>query len=165
MGPSVHVHSDAVYTIKNGREKNGCMILRLHPNVLPCKWEEGSFLPSIQTWKHRDFLTNAPIPTNTFSLKDISQVGWLWVFTSLSFLFSIFIILSPHMLFLSLSLPYCFPSSPCLSSSFTLSHRALCLLPQASCVYISVVYFYKCQAVFLPSVYWSTERRERGKER
>lgn len=35
-------------------------------------------------------------------------------------------------------------------------------LPQASCVYISVVYFYKCQTVFLPSVYWSTERESDG---
>lgn len=75
----------------------------------------------------------------------------------------------------SLFLPYCFSSSlcfipfliqaPCLSSSFTLSHRALCLLPQASCVYISVVYFYKCQTEFLPSVYWSTERRDKERGR
>lgn len=75
----------------------------------------------------------------------------------------------------SLFLPYCFSSSlcfipfliqaPCLSSSFTLSHRALGLLPQASCVYISVVYFYKCQTAFLPSVYWSTERRDKERGR
>lgn len=41
----------------------------------------------------------------------------------------------------------------------------LCLLPQASCVYISVVYFYKCQTVFLAFVYWSREKemeREAG---
>lgn len=129
---------------------------------------------SIQTWKHYDFLAviahkHTLIPTNTFRFRDISQAVWLWVFSSFSFLFSIFITLSPLVLFLSLFLPYCFSSSlsfiqfliqaPCLSSAFTLSHRALCLLPQASCVYISVVYFYKCQTAFLPSVYWSTERR------
>lgn len=66
-------------------------------------------------------------------------------------------------------LPYCFSSS--LHRSFILfliqaRCFSFCLfpshikplarsfsLPQASCVYISVVYFYKCQTVFLPSVY------------
>lgn len=38
-------------------------------------------------------------------------------------------------------------------SLYPLSVRWLALRPQASCVYISVVYFYKCQTVFLPSVY------------
>lgn len=53
---------------------------------------------------------------------------------------------------------------PLLSLHCSLSHRTppspllpsvplLGLHPQASCVYILVVYFYKCQTVFLPSVY------------
>lgn len=75
--------------------------------------------------------------------------------------------------------PYCFSSSlhrppPTFYSvshsssllfflSLSLSYRARSFsLPQASCVYISVVYFYKCQTVFLPSVYWSTESEGDG---
>lgn len=42
------------------------------------------------------------------------------------------------------------PTPPSTLSPFA---RSLALRPQASCVYISVVYFYKCQTVFLPSVY------------
>lgn len=72
----------------------------------------------------------------------------------------VFPIISPLPLFLLLI------QAPCLSSSLSLSHqppfRSPGLLPQASCVYISVVYFYKCQTVFLPSVYWSRERERDG---
>lgn len=80
---------------------------------------------------------------------------------------------------LFLFLPYCFShhlsiatfflsliQAPCLSFSLSLSHqppfRSLGLRLQASCVYISVVYFYKCQTVFLPSVYWSRDRESDG---
>lgn len=74
------------------------------------------------------------------------------ILCSLSFGALLFSIISPSLLysvshsssvlfFLSLSLSY----QPSLARSVS--------LPQASCVYISVVYFYKCQAVFLPSVY------------
>lgn len=75
---------------------------------------------------------------------------------SLSFPALLFFIISPLLsfsvfhsnsllLFLSLSFSY----QPFFTHAVS--------LPQASCVYISVVYFYKCQTVFLPSVYWSTE--------
>ena len=74
------------------------------------------------------------------------------ILPSLSFPALLFFIISPSLrysvshsssllFFLSLSLSY----QPTLTRSVS--------LPQASCVYISVVYFYKCQTVFLPSVY------------
>lgn len=61
-----------------------------------------------------------------------------------------------------------------LSRHFSLSLRtppstllpSICSLglhPQASCVYILVVHFYKCQTVFLPSAYWSGEWENEGR--
>ncbi len=71
--------------------------------------------------------------------------------------------------FLFLFQAHCFSFSLPLSYINPLSLTRSVSLPQASCVYISVVYFYKCQTVFLPSVYWSTERegdreREAGRK-
>lgn len=67
---------------------------------------------------------------------------------------------------LSIAPLFCFSFMLPAFLSLMLSHQPpfhpLHLLPQASCVYISVVYFYKCQTAFLPSVYWSRERERDG---
>lgn len=138
---------------------------------------------------HKNIHTGRLIPINTYGLQDISQGLWLWVFIYLSFSFSSFIIhlpfifsLSSASLLPSLFLPYCLSSSLHCSHFFCFSFKLcaflsllhshissfclLCLLPQASCVYISVVYFYKCQTVVLAFVYWSREKEmEREAER
>lgn len=62
----------------------------LHPNALPCKWEEGSFPPSIQTWKHYDFLT-VIAHKRADSHKHIQvarhQSGWVVMSFHLAFIF------------------------------------------------------------------------------
>lgn len=151
----------------------------LHPNALPCKW--GRFICTLHSnletlWlPHCHRTQTRRFPQTHSGCKTSVRLGG-YEFPLRFHFYSPFSSFPHPSCSFSLFLPYCFSLSlcfilfliqaPCLSSSFTLSHRALCLLPQASCVYISVVYFYKCQTVFLPSVYWSTERRgdkERGR--
>lgn len=87
------------------------------------------------------------LPCPALILSSLSFSALLFFITSPLLSFSVFHSNS-LLLFLSLSLSY----QPFFARAVS--------LPQASCVYISVVYFYKCQTVFLPSVYWSTESQE-----
>lgn len=151
---------------------------------------------SQHTRTHMQAHTFDCVHTYAHRLRDISQALWLWVsslfhfhspvssFSRLSCSFPpprlsplfpfpalLFFIFSLHR---SLYFCFSFKFPAFLSASRSLSYQPTparsVSLPQASCVYISVVYFYKCQTAFLPSVYWSTERgkemeRQRERER
>lgn len=93
-------------------------------------------------------------PVSSFSRLSptASTLSSLCFSSSLHCSFILFLIQAPSLFF---------PSHALTSAPFC----SLRLLPQASCVYISVVYFYKCQTVLRPFVYWSRERKmgERGR--
>lgn len=149
---------------------NKSMTSSLSINKNRCTHSHSNSFTSSHTYAH----------THTEGLADISQALWLWVFISFIFIPQFHHSLASCSLaplwfsFLFLSQPYCFSSylhcslflffiqTHCFYFCLFLFHINLFFthavsLPQASCVYISVVYFYKCQTVFLPSVYWSTE--------
>lgn len=134
-------------------------------------------LLKINRCEQNSFQTQSPRRAPTFGLigrgtyaRGMNQSCWLWVFPSLSsssalialsFIpvgpYCFFFLQSLHLLSLHCSLSRRTSPSPLPPSVPSLGHH-----PQASCVYILVVYFYKCQTVFLPSVYWSKEWESEG---
>lgn len=121
-----------------------------HTSVRPCGYEFSSL-----------FHFYSPVSSFSRLLHSLAPLSF-----SLLFLFQPYCFSSSlhRSLILFLIQAHCFYFCLFLSHINPLSHSCSVSLPQASCVYISVVYFYKCQTVFLPSVYWSTES-ERWAER
>lgn len=117
--------------------------------------------------------TNTP----TDSHKHIQDMGGD-VFSVFFHFYSVFITLSLSCSLLTfalcLFLPYCFSHlsvalffilflTQATSLSSSLTSGRFRLLPQASCVYISVIYFYKCQTALLPSIQRDEMKRKAGK--
>lgn len=135
-------------------------------DVFLWKCEEGSFFASVNS-RHFNLKLKTLWLHHCQHFQDMG--GYVFHFSFICILFSSFW----HSHALSsffLLLPYCFSSS--LSSLFcfslslppfpSLASGRFCLLPQASCVFISVIYFYKCQTAFLPSIQRKKKDEKKG---